>query len=792
MVLAVRMVLTKKLLRDLWHLRGQVVAIVLVMASGIATYLMAISNLDSLVETRDRFYREYRFADVFSHLKRAPLSLGQDIAAIDGVGEVELSIRAPMRIRLDGFADPIRGLLISLPDDGPKPLNQLYVRAGRLPAPYALDEIVVSEAFATAHGLQPGASLSAVINGRMQPFRIVGIAISPEYVYQIQAGAAFPDFKRYVVSWGSRRAVESAYGMDGAFNSVALTLAPGASGREVVERLDPLLDLYGGLGAIERKDQLSHKFLSAEFDQLKTMATVFPAVFMSVAAFLLNVVFSRLIATQRDQIAILKAFGYRHGQIGAHYAGMVLTIVALGCACGVAGGIWLGRMLGILYMSFYRFPYLDYVLAPSAVLGALAIATAAAVIGGVVSLRAAIILPPAEAMRAETPGRFARSLLERALPSRWLDQPTRMILRNLSRRRRKALFTVLGIALASGVLTIGMFQQDALNFMVDRQFALAQRNDLSVSFNEPRGRDALIEIAGLPGVQYAEALRSLGVRLRAGPRNVLTVLEGLPSEASLKRVLDANGAPVAPPENGLLLTDYLAGMLGVSPGDSVIVEVQQGARQVVELPVAGTVSEAIGIAAYMELDALNRALAEGDLLTHVLMDIDPPAQAALFELLEERPQVASVGARKVAIENFYDTMAESLLIFTGIATLLAGLIAFGVLYNTARINLSERGRELASMRVLGFTRGEVTYVLIGELAILTLLAIPAGWMVGYGLAQVISAGLQSELYRVPGYLSAATYGSSTLVILLAATAAAAIVAHRVRHLDLIEVLKTRE
>jgi len=784
--------LNRKLLRDLWHVKSQVLAIILVMASGIATFLMSISNLDSLNATRERFYLEYRFADVFATLKRAPLSVGADIAAIDGVGSMELAIQAPMRIRLEGFDDPVRGMLISLPDIGGKALNKLYLRAGRLPEPYAQREIVLGEAFATAHRIQPGGSLSAVVGGRRETYLVVGIAISPEYVYQIQAGAAFPDFKRYAIAWISQRALEAAYGMDGAFNSVAIGLAPGAQAQRIIESLDPILESYGGLGAIARADQLSHKFLSAEFDQLKTMATVFPAVFMTVAAFLLNVVFSRLIATQRDQIAILKAFGYTHGAIGRHYAAMVGVVIALGSLTGIAGGAWLGHSLGQLYMSFYRFPYLDFVLAPSAVAAAIAISLTAALSGAAFALIRAARLPPAEAMRPEAPPRYRPSMLERWLPRSWLDQPTRMILRQLTRRPWRALATVFGIALAGGVLTLGMFQSDALNFMVDQQFALAQRNDLAVSFVEPEAYDALTEIASLPGVLSVEGTRSVGVRLRAGPRSVLTGLQGLRNGARLKRILDVRDRPQSLPVGGLLLTDYLARMLNVKRGDLIEVQQLQGARLHFSVPVAGTVQEFIGINAYMDLDALNTLLGEGERVSSALLQIDPRFEQELYRLLEERPGVAAVGSRKAAIQNFYQTMAESLLIFTFIATLLAGLIAFGVLYNTARIALGERGRELASLRVLGFTRGEVAYILVGELALLTFAAVPVGWAVGAGLAQIVVRGLQSELYRVPAHLSTATFASATLVVLIAAVLSALIVIHRVRHLDLVEVLKTRE
>lgn len=777
--------------RDLWHLRAQALAIVLVMASGIATFIMSLSTLDSLFETRARFYAEYRFGDVFAALKRAPESLAREFERIDGVSAVQTLVRAPMLLRVPGFDDPVRALLISVPDEGLPRVNRLYLRAGRMPAPGAQDEIVIGEAFAQAHRYAPGHHIEGVVNGRLQRFRIVGIAISPEYVYQIQPGAAFPDFKRFAVIWMGRKALEAAYDMEGAFNAASLKLSSGASSAQVVLAMDRLLDRYGGLGTITRKDQLSHKFLSTEFEQLKTLATIFPVVFLSVAAFLLNVVFGRMIATQRDQIAILKAFGYSHRSIGLHYAGMVGVIAGIGALLGCVGGVYLGRLLANLYMVFYRFPFLEFVLSPWVVLAAVGISLAAALSGAALAIRAATRLPPAEAMRPEAPLLYRRTLLER-LGLRRLDQPTRMILRHLSRKPGKAAFTVSGIAMACGVLMVGMFQQDALTYMVDQQFALAQRNDLGVGFVEPQSTRVLHELARIPGVLAVEGSRSVPVVLRAGPRRVRTGIEGLMQGAQLRRVLDTADRPQHIPSEGLLLTDHLARMLDVRPGDLVEVEALQGSRARFRIPVVGTVREYIGINAYLELSALNRWLGEGQVVSAAQLDIDPAAQNAIFRTLEERPKVASVGARAVAIQNFYDTMAESLLIFTYIATLLAATIAFGVLYNTARIALSERGRELASLRVLGYSHGEIAYILIGELAILTLAAIPVGWLFGYALCATLTQGLQSELFRVPTYITRDTYVQAATVVLASAVASAWIVRTRLRRLDLIEVLKTRE
>ncbi|MDP2852360.1 MAG: ABC transporter permease, partial [Gallionella sp.] len=316
--------LDRKLFRDLWHMRGQVLAIAAVIMGGVATLVMSLSTYDSLVTTRDRFYGEYRFADVFSSLKRAPDPVAERIAALPGVERLETRVRAGVKLEVAGFGDPITGLLLSLPDVGEAQLNGLYIKRGRTVQPWSTDEVILSDTFADAHRFQPGDKLAAIINGKRKQLTVVGVAVSPEYVYQIAPGSMFPDFKRYGVLWMGRSALAAAYDMEGAFNQVSLTLARDAREQDVIDQVDAILAPYGGTGAYARRDQFSNRFLSEELKQLQTMATVFPAIFLGVAAFLLNVVLSRLIALQREQIAILKAFGYRYGAIGAHYVKLVL------------------------------------------------------------------------------------------------------------------------------------------------------------------------------------------------------------------------------------------------------------------------------------------------------------------------------------------------------------------------------------------------------------------------------------------------------------------------------------
>jgi putative ABC transport system permease protein len=783
--------LNRKVFRDLWTMRGQAMAIALVIASGAATYVMSSSTLVTLQTTRAAFYRDYGFSEVFANLKRAPELVASRIGEIPGAQAVETRVVASANLRIEGYDQPVSAQILSISDTGPV-LNRIYLRTGRMPALDRDNEVVVNEAFATAHKLVPGSSLYATINGRMRKLVIAGIGLSPEYIYLIQPGGLVPDFKAFGVLWMRRDPLANAYDMDGAFNDVTITLGRGASVDEVIEQVDLILARYGGQGAFGRKDQISHRYLDSEFMQLEQMATIFPIIFYGVAAFLLNVVVTRLIATQREQVAVLKAFGYSTSEVVLHYLKLITLIVLAGVAMGVAFGAWLGQGLSNMYMEFYRFPFLIYRLEPNVIVVAAIVSVVAAILGCINSVVRAASLPPAVAMQPPAPPTYRRSIVERIPLMGRLAQPTRMIVRNLERRPMKSLLSVLGISFSYAILVVGGFFGDSVDYMVDVQFRYAQNDDISVSFFEPASYRAISSLRAIPGVTYVEPYRAVPVRLRNAQREYRTSIQGMVPNASLRRVLDENLQPATPPRDGLLLTDHLAQYLGVRPGDSVIVQVLEGQRRTIQVPVSGTVKEYIGVGAYMELEALNRVLREGPAISGALMRADSEAIPSINTALRETPRVAAATIRKAALANFYETMAKQVLTFAFFNTILAGTIAFGVIYNSARIAFAERSRELASLRVLGLTRLEVAYILLGELAILTLVALPAGAVIGRALGAFMVRGLQTDLFRIPMVIDESTYAFAAVVVLTSAVVSSLAMLRKIFKLDLVEVLKTRE
>jgi putative ABC transport system permease protein len=780
------------LLRDLWHLRGQVFAAALVVACGVASFVSMRGTYLSLRTARDAYYRELRFADVFAQVKRAPLAIVPRLAAIPGVAAVRTRVVRDVTLDVPGLAEPAVGRLLSIPELRQPMLNDLHLRRGGWVQRGRPDEVIASEAFTAANGLDVGSHVGTVVNGRWRRLTIVGIALSPEYIYEIGGGSLFPDNKRFGVLWMGEEALASAFDMDGAFNDVAVTLAADAVEADVIARLDAILERWGGLGAYGRDDQVSHRFISDEISQNRITSTFIPAIFLGVAAFLLHIVLSRLVSLQRTEIGVLKAFGYGNGIVGLHYLELAAVTVLGGVTLGAAVGVYLGGALTALYRDFYRFPVLDFAAGPDVLGLAVAVSLVAAALGAGGAVRRAAALPPAVAMRPEPPASFHAGLLERSGLARLLPSSARMIVRGVLRRGWRSALGVLAVACAVGILVIGGFFVDAIRYLMRVQFEVVQRDDVTIQFAEAESAGSRFEVARMPGVLRAEPFRAVPVRLRFEHRTRRVELTGLPPGGELRRLVDAALEPVALPAEGLVLTRALADRLGVTPGEELRVEVLEGARAKRDVLVAAIVDEPVGVGAYMSKPALDRLLREQGALSGAYLAVDARGMDELYAHLKRMPAVRGVASRAAVILAFRDILDRSLAVSTMINVLFACIIAFGVVYNGARIALSERGNELAALRVLGFTRREVAVILLGEQGVLTLAAVPLGFALGAAVCWLLARRLTTELYRIPFVLTRETLLFAFGVVVVAALLSGALVARRLHRLDLVAVLKTRE
>ncbi|HJV61378.1 MAG TPA: ABC transporter permease [Albitalea sp.] len=787
--------LDRKLLRDLGLMWSQAITIALVVASGIGGFLTSLSAVDSLALARDRFYADGRFADVFAGVKRAPNALAETLRAVPGVADVQTSLEEVVRVQIAGVPDPIIGQLIGVDRRHPPRMNRVSVSSGRaLDAASGLRsdgslEALVSEGFAQARHLQPGDRLDALINGKQRQLVVVGTALSPEFIFAGLWG--MPDMRGFGVFWVDREALAAAYDMNGAFNRVAVKLAPQASQQSVIDGLAQVLAPYGGREAYGRADQTSHAMLDNEIKEQRVLGTVLPAIFLGVAAFLLNVVVSRLVATQREQIAALKALGYPNRSIGMHYLKLVLLIVALGLALGVVVGDRLGTMFTGLYAEFFHFPRFDHRIAPWLLVVSAGITVGTAVLGTLNAIVATVRLAPAEAMRPPAPGRYRRTLLER-LGIQRIGPALRMIIRNMERRPLRTGLSIGGVAAAVAIVVMGNFFRDAIEVVVDSQFNLAMRSDVAVWLVEGADDSTRREFERLPGVTMVESTRFVPVTFIHGHRRERSMIRGYAPRAQLYRVIDASNRQTLLDGRGLVITDRLADKLGVRVGERVQVEVLEGRPRTLELTVGATVREMMGLNAYMDRPSLNRALGDGDISTGFVLAIERGREPALLQATKLLPRVAGAFSKATMLRNMEEISARNVRIMSTILTSFAAVIAVGVVYNNARIALAERAWELASLRVLGFSRAEVSGLLLGEMAIVIGIALPLGMALGFGLTHLIVELLKSDQFFFPVVIRARTYAWAALCVVIAGVASALVVRRRIDRLDMVAALKTRD
>ncbi len=793
----VNRVMLRKLARDLLRRKGSLLALVVIVAIGVGCFVGMASVFRDMDSARAVYYRDHRLADFTVDLKRAPRWAVQSVEGLPNVAAVRGRVSLGVLIDLPGVQEPISGRALSLPTERSDIINNVLLRSGTWFSGTSDREVIVNEAFARENALHPGSRLKVLLLDKQHELLVVGTAMSPEFVYVIPpSGGLAPDPKRFGVLYLQEDFLAKACDLDGACNQVVgLVHDPSRTALDnTLSLIEDQLDAYGVTTTTPIQEQASARFLADELKGLKVSATVMPGIFLGVAALVLNVLMSRMVAQQRTVIGTLKALGYTTGFITRHY-------LCFGAAVGVAGGLtgvvlggWIQLGIEHMYRQFYALPSIEAHSYPGIIAVAFTISVLFSLAGTLKGVRAAARLEPAQVMRPPPPEKGAKVLPERIaflwrpLPFRW-----KMILRAVFRNPFRSSVSALAGFVSTAVIFMALSNRDALNYLMNYEFEKVSHQDVTIALRDPEGKRSPLEIARLPGVSATEPQLLVVCDLSNGPYQKRVAVTGIGAGNRLYTPLDRAGEPIVVPDAGLVLTRKLADILSVRVGDKVRLRALVGRRLEVETPVMAIVDTFLGLSAYAEIGYLNHLLGEEWSANVVLGSVfGGSVPAGMLSALKKRPAVVGIGERSRALSQLHETFGQMMGTVISIMILFAGLIAFGSVLNTALVSLSEREREVGTLRVLGYTPSQILEVFSGESLLVNGLGIVLGLMGGVGFAHLLSRAYDTELYRFPVVVRPSQFLVSAFLMTVFVGLAQLLVYRMIRRLQWLDVLKIKE
>lgn len=790
-------VLHRKLLRDIRDAAGLLLVVVAIIGIGTGSFVGLRTSYAILTASQADYYRQYRLADFWVDLKKAPLTAVDPIAAFSGVASLQTRVVFDVILDLRDEARPITGRLISTPTHGfAHTINGLHLLRGTGFTGRSDEEVILSDPFAEAHGLNPGDSIAMILNRKRQHFRVVGTAISPEYVYMVRGtGDLIPNPESFGVLYIPEQYAREAFDFDNACNQIVGRLVPGKQQQlpALFDRIERRLDPYGVIATTPRSLQASNRFLSDEIRGLGASAAIMPAIFLGVAALILNVLMTRLVERQRTVVGTLKALGHGNPAVVRHF-------LAFGVIVGLAGGL-VGALIGNalatamveMYKGFFQFPSFLRHTYPGLLLTGVGISMVFAVGGSLKGARAALRLHPAEAMRQRPPERGGAIVLER-LTWLWkrLGFRTQLALRNVFRNRGRTLTGVVSCALAAAIVFCSLALYDGMRYLIDFQFDHVMRSDVDLALRDETSRRSFYEARMLPAVRYVEPTFGLACQLRHGAHARRMGVIGLPRPHRLTVPVDADAQPIEIPLAGLVLTSKLAELLEVRVGDTLELTPIRGRRDTYDVPVAAVAKTYIGVGAYADLHYLSELVGEAAAINGLQMRVDPAHQADLFRAVKGLPNVQAITINAEARANLEDTFVRTSVVSLGLLILFAGMMAFGAILNASMVEISDRLREVSTLRVIGYDPSAVAAIFLRQNVIVCLLGMVAAIPLSYAMLHGAALGYDSELFRMPVIIHARSVIGAAALMSLFIIVSQVFVYRRIRRLDWLEGVKVKE
>jgi len=790
-------VLSRRLWRAFRKSRLQFLAVALVVMIGVSIFISMNTAYYNLDHSRDVFYRENDFADYYFHVVRAPYQVIKRLQALPGVHMVTGRVQMDIPImRENGARGTARLTGYHLPLD--REVNRIQLLSGRMfdkdPSGGRI-EVLTDPQFAAANNLNTGDNLIVAAQGREVTLTITGTGGGPEFIYPMKdAASLMPEPENFGIIMAPLNQVQQVLGFSGQVNQVLIKVTPGYDEEKVAEDVERILEPYGNLASYPRKDQLSHAMLDTELEGLRKSASSLPAIFLVLAAIIQYVMLGRMIKTQRQQIGILKALGFDRIRIVMHYAAYSMMITVIGAILGVILGIMLSSVFSKTYAMFFNLPQEIGGYNINVIVSGLVFSLVAGAAAGLGASRGILSLNPAESMRSEPPRVSGRIWLERwTWLWRKLDNYWRMSVRTVWRNGWRSFFTMVGVMFAAGMLIIAFFADDSMDYMLTQHFAFEKSYDYMIRFTEPIKDYEILSISRLDGVLKAEPLLEVPVRVSFAGREEDDLLLGMRPDATLKTVFNEDGNRLVIPQDGVVMNDITAKKLGVTVGDRVMIEtrMQSGASREASLKVLGINHQMIGAGSYVSLNQANQVLGENRVVTAVMLKVDPGKAASIEKELNRMTGVSSFQSRQRELAGFEKQMGY-MIYFVVIMVSFAAILGFAIVYNSSVIGFSERQRELALLKVMGFSDREVGGLLLRETLLQSIPGVLLGLPLGRMMSQWYVAAISTESFSFPVVVYPRTYIVSGIIGVLFVLVAHWFASRGIKHIEPTELLKNND
>jgi len=784
--------LNKMIIREVFKSKGQFIAAAAVIFAGITMFSASYMSYQNLKNSVTRYYEQYSFLDYYAELQGISPEGVKAVKAFKGVkdaiGRVSADVGADM-----GKNKRITVRLVSLPDYGQPAINKLVFRSGGYFNDTDQNSCLVSRKFADFYRLRKGSKLKAIINLKIHEFNVDGVVDSPEFIYAMKSPAEVsPSPEKFGIVYIKESAAKSILGSGGMYNQVHVIFEKNTDKKAITDELEDMLQPYGYISGTERKDQQSNAMVDNEISELEKMAIMFPALFLTVAATIIYIMQRRIISNQRVLIGIMKAIGYTDKRILWHYILYSILIAFTGSIPAVLAGLLVGVKFTGLYNQIFSIPVMEIKIYWDILVIGVFISIGFCLLAGYNSAKRVLSICPADAMRSESPKSGRRIFLE-SVGFIWnrLHFGWKMSIRNVFRSRTRTLFTIVGMMATIMFFMVSLFFMDSIKYILNQSFFVFQKQDYKVIFSRPTPYYDAYELKSLAGIQRAEPLSEIPIEIEKDWKTEGSLAVGLIKENSFYHLADDRSLPVRVPDSGMLMAHTIAEKLEIEPGDTVKVKLYLGKVLEKDVRIAGIVKQYAGFSCYMNMKELGELAEEGVFTTGALISVKAGKEEEVIDKLYEMPGIETVEAR---VDGYYDFMQflDLMYTFVGFMIFFGTVMGFAIVFNTTVINIMERRRELASLKVLGYTGREVESTILRENMMNGIISLLPGIVFGRFMCNILAGMFSNELFAMEVIISTKTYIITCSSVFIFAILAQYANKRNISGLDMVEVLKDRE